>query len=152
MSDEVLVLLSVWIEVQIVCIWSTWYHCHPKTPSSFASYKSRLVLPFWYWLIQVVLEKRPLNGCSNGGNTGCRIWAESGLIDRGWLVGVCSLLRMRAKVWKLRMNSELFSIAKYTANLERVYRRMWEKHEKGEPVDHITDLAEPYSWVLAPVA
>ena len=34
---------------------------HPKTPSSPASYKSRLVLPFSYWLTQVVLEKRPLN-------------------------------------------------------------------------------------------
>jgi len=30
-----------------------------------ASFKSRLVLPYWYWLIQVVLEKRPLNGCSS---------------------------------------------------------------------------------------
>jgi len=38
---------------------------HPKTPSSLASFKSRLVLPFWYWLTQVVLEKRPLNGCSS---------------------------------------------------------------------------------------
>jgi len=37
---------------------------HPKTPSSPASFKSRLVLPFWYRLTQVVLEKRPLNGCS----------------------------------------------------------------------------------------
>ena len=37
---------------------------HPKTPSSLASYKSRLVLPFWYRLTQVVLEMRPLNGCS----------------------------------------------------------------------------------------
>jgi len=36
---------------------------HPTTPS-LASFKSRLVLPFWYWLTQVVLEKRPLNGCS----------------------------------------------------------------------------------------
>jgi len=36
---------------------------HPKTPSSLASYKSRLVLLFWYRLIEVVLEKRPLNGC-----------------------------------------------------------------------------------------
>jgi len=26
--------------------------------------KSRLVLPSWYRLTQVVLEKRPLNGCS----------------------------------------------------------------------------------------
>jgi len=40
-------------------------HCDPKTPSSLASFKSRLVLPFWYRLIQVVLEKRPLNGCSS---------------------------------------------------------------------------------------
>jgi len=36
---------------------------HPKTPSSVASVKSRLVLPFWYQLTQVVLEKRPLNRC-----------------------------------------------------------------------------------------
>jgi len=25
--------------------------------------KSRLVLPFWYWLTRVVPEKGPLNGC-----------------------------------------------------------------------------------------
>ena len=36
---------------------------HPKTSSSLASFKSRLVLPFWYRLTRVVLEKRPLNGC-----------------------------------------------------------------------------------------
>jgi len=34
---------------------------HSKTPSSIVSFKSRLVLPFWYRLAQVVLEKRPLN-------------------------------------------------------------------------------------------
>jgi len=28
-----------------------------QTPSSLASFKSRLVLPFWYWLTQVVLER-----------------------------------------------------------------------------------------------
>ena len=39
---------------------------HPKTRSSLASFKSRLVLPFWYRLTQAVLEKRPLNGCSSG--------------------------------------------------------------------------------------
>jgi len=36
----------------------------PKTPSSLASFISRLVLPFSYRLTQVVLEKRPLNWCS----------------------------------------------------------------------------------------
>jgi len=35
---------------------------HPKTLLSLVSFKSRLVLPFWY---QVVLEKRLLKGCSS---------------------------------------------------------------------------------------
>ena len=41
---------------------------HPQTPSSLASFHTdwyRLVLPFQYWLTQVVLEKKPLNGCSS---------------------------------------------------------------------------------------
>jgi len=29
MSDEVLAWLSVWSEVQMICIWSSWCHCHP---------------------------------------------------------------------------------------------------------------------------
>ena len=37
---------------------------HPQTPSSLASFKSRLVLPSWYWPTQVVVENKPLNGCS----------------------------------------------------------------------------------------
>jgi len=38
---------------------------HPQTPAYLASFKPRLVLPFWYRLTQVVLEKRPLNGCNS---------------------------------------------------------------------------------------
>ena len=38
---------------------------HPKTLSSLASFKSRLALPFWYQLTQVVLENRLLNRCSS---------------------------------------------------------------------------------------
>jgi len=39
-----------------------------QTPSSLASFKSRLVLSLWYWLTQVLLEKRPLNtGASERG-------------------------------------------------------------------------------------
>jgi len=34
---------------------------------SLAPVKSRLVLPFWHRFTQVVLEKRPLNGCSSPG-------------------------------------------------------------------------------------
>ena len=44
-----------------------------QTPLSFASFKSRLVLPFWYQLTQVVMEKRPLNVCSSSGSSSCRV-------------------------------------------------------------------------------
>ena len=59
LSSEVLAWLSVWSEVQ-TCIWSSRCHCHSL---SLASRKSRLVLPFWYWLTRVVPDKGPLNGC-----------------------------------------------------------------------------------------
>ena len=59
LSGGVLAWLSVWSEVQ-TCIWPSWCHCHPL---SLASVKSRLVLPFWYRLTRVVLDKGPLNGC-----------------------------------------------------------------------------------------
>jgi len=58
---------------------------HPKTPSFLASFKSRLVLHFWYRLTQVVLEKRPLNGCSSSSSSyllALSIWfAEQGLCN-----------------------------------------------------------------------
>ena len=51
--------LSVWSEVQ-TCIWPSGFHCHSLF---LASGKSRLVLPFWYQLTQVVPDNGPLNGC-----------------------------------------------------------------------------------------
>ena len=53
LSGGVLAWLSVWSEGQ-TCIWPSWCHCHSL---SLAPVKSRLVLPFWYRLTQVVLEK-----------------------------------------------------------------------------------------------
>jgi len=44
----------------------------PNTPSSLASFKPRLVLPFWYRLSQAVLEKRPLNGRGSSSSRGVR--------------------------------------------------------------------------------
>ena len=43
--------------------------------SSLASFKSRLVLPFWYLLTHVVLEKRPLNWCSSVVSEVCEVQA-----------------------------------------------------------------------------
>jgi len=57
----VLVWLSVWREVQMICIWSSWCHCHPII---YCFIKIHYGLPFWCWIIQIVLEKRPSNGCS----------------------------------------------------------------------------------------
>jgi len=59
LSGGLLAWLSVWSKVQ-TCIWPSWCHCHSL---SFASVKSRLVLPIWYRLTRVVPEKGPLNGC-----------------------------------------------------------------------------------------
>ena len=59
MSGGVLAWLSVWSEMQ-TCKWPSWYHCHSL---SLASVKSRLVLPFCFWLTRVVPEKGPLNVC-----------------------------------------------------------------------------------------
>ena len=59
LSGGVLVWLSVWSKVH-TCIWPSWCHCHSL---SLASVKSRLVLPLWYRLTKVVLEKGPLNVC-----------------------------------------------------------------------------------------
>ena len=42
LSDEVLAWLPVWSEVQMICIWSGWCHCHPIIS---ASVKSRMVYP-----------------------------------------------------------------------------------------------------------
>ena len=58
LSSGVLAWLSVWSEVQ-TCIWPSWCHCHSL---SLASQKSRLVLPFWYQLTWVVMDKGSLNG------------------------------------------------------------------------------------------
>jgi len=61
-----------WLVGVVIC-WEQGVDClhmvqlmpvHPKTASSLASLKSRLVLPFWYWLTKGFLEKRPLNVCS----------------------------------------------------------------------------------------
>ena len=50
LSGGVLAWLSVWSKMQ-TWICSGWCHCHSL---SLASVKSRLVLPFWYWLTSVV--------------------------------------------------------------------------------------------------
>jgi len=59
LNDGLPVWLSVWSEVHMICILLA---DATATPSSLAS---RMTLPFWYRLAQVVLEKKPLSGCNS---------------------------------------------------------------------------------------
>lgn len=50
------------------------------------------------------------------------------------------LRAIRANVWKARKSSPLFNTKLYTADLERLFLKMWERHERNEPVDHILSM------------
>ena len=60
LSGEVLAWLSVWSEVKMICIWSSWCHCRPI---ACCFIKIQNGLPFWFGLTQVVLKRRPLKEC-----------------------------------------------------------------------------------------
>jgi len=53
-SGELLTWLSVWSEMQIICVWSNWWHSHPVISRSS---KIRYGLPFWCWLTQVASKR-----------------------------------------------------------------------------------------------
>ena len=59
MSDDMLAWLSVWSEVQMICIWSGWCHCRPVISAS--------ENPEWFILLVPAYPgspgKRPLNDC-----------------------------------------------------------------------------------------
>ena len=59
-----------------------------RLKTSLASFKSRLVLSFWYWLTQVVLEKKPLHGCS-GSIVNLHLVVHYRFIDR-WRIRIRS--------------------------------------------------------------
>ena len=66
-------ILTVGFNCQCTCrLMVDYLSCYPyaycpadATANPIISFKSRLVLSFWYLLTHVVLEKRPLNGCSS---------------------------------------------------------------------------------------
>jgi len=56
------IIISYYYEVlALLSVWSKWSACGPAdataNPPSLASVKSRMVLPFWYRLTKVFLEK-----------------------------------------------------------------------------------------------
>lgn len=47
------------------------------------------------------------------------------------------LKAIRAKVWTARVESPLFDCQQYTRGLEKLYTIMYDRLNRGEPVDHI---------------
>ncbi|XP_053971176.1 UDP-N-acetylglucosamine--peptide N-acetylglucosaminyltransferase 110 kDa subunit isoform X1 [Hylaeus volcanicus] len=47
------------------------------------------------------------------------------------------LKAIRAKVWKARSESPLFSCKLYALGMEMLYRKMWERYARGEKPDHV---------------
>ena len=56
-------------------------------------------------------------------------------------LSVCSrsLKSVRSKVWEARVTRPLFSCSRYAVNLERLLLRLWERYQRGEKPDHLTD-------------
>ena len=87
LSGEVLAWLSVWSEVQMICIWSSWCRCYPIIS---CSSKIQNGLFFWCRLTQVVLEKRPLNRCSSSSSSSSSSVSNSAVSDD--LLSLCLLI------------------------------------------------------------
>ncbi|XP_043208821.1 UDP-N-acetylglucosamine--peptide N-acetylglucosaminyltransferase 110 kDa subunit-like isoform X2 [Amphibalanus amphitrite] len=49
------------------------------------------------------------------------------------------LKSVRSKVWEARVTRPLFSCSRYAVNLERLLLRLWERYQRGEKPDHLTD-------------
>ncbi|KAI1301551.1 UDP-N-acetylglucosamine-peptide N-acetylglucosaminyltransferase [Halotydeus destructor] len=47
------------------------------------------------------------------------------------------LKAVRAKVWTNRTIAPLFNVRLYSSNLEKLYYKMWQRHEQGQEPDHI---------------
>jgi len=133
LSDGVLVWLSVWSEVKVVCIWSSWYHCYPKThhllphlnPDQFYP------VPFWYQLTQVVLEKRPLDGFS------------------AVVVTQKSKLQLAETMWsvQVRLHSDDISARQFVHNLKTVLF-VWAYLSKAHLRTLIQKLSLKWTYLL----
>jgi len=67
----------------MICLWSSWYHCHPIV-SCFV--KSCMVVPFWCRLTQVVFLKRPLKKMQNlcWRLINCKFFIQSDILLAKW--------------------------------------------------------------------
>jgi len=55
--------LSVWNKMQMIGMWSSWWHCHRLISCFIKIQKGFCHSSTGFFFTQVVLEERPLNGC-----------------------------------------------------------------------------------------
>jgi len=136
LSDEVLTWLSVWSEVPVICIWSSWCHCHPII-SCFTKIHIGLtfLVPAYpgcpakeavkrvsvcLWIIpvedeeQVYVGKAGVEGpssCPHSGHSGLRAWSLCKDIDRSrYTAGSHCLPRCSYTAHNLSQHHQLHSL------------------------------------------
>jgi len=95
---------------------------HPETPSSLASFKSRLVLPFWYRLTKVALEKRPLNRCSSSSSSSTAATCSPGL---NCFTSVSNTIHTAMRVMQWQIVQTVTEIKSRTVRLHSFVRLGW---------------------------
>jgi len=86
-----------------------WHCCMSRVSCKrfLASLKSRMVLPFWCRLTQVVLEKRPLNGCLSVG-----LLREGTMFQLRWMPTIYSTQHTSSVLlWPLQLNHRMSTAA-----------------------------------------
>jgi len=94
LSGEVLAWLPIWSEMQMICIWSS--RCHWR-PIISCSSKIQNGLLFWCRPTQVVLEKRPLNGCSSSSSTSSLILKNTHTVATNSIIRTSDLLKRKTE-------------------------------------------------------
>jgi len=127
--------------------------CYPKNSSSLTSFKSRLVLPFWYRLAQVVLEKRLLNVCSTSSYLclwlGPPLAACNTLLLVLWMMSSHNWLGGGSENRVSTQNDWLGAAADWHQSLMSVFallilKQTWNAAEMNRPIELLVDYR--FTW------
>ena len=89
--------------------------------------KSRLGLPFCYWLTRVILEKRPLNGCSDSSTYTLYTW-------------LCTCLFFKNFIVFVNFNQSILQCAAFTVSMSRDVNSWEIGREKRSRLASLVDI------------
>jgi len=115
---------------------------HPKPPSSLVSFKSRLVLPCWNRLTQVVLENRPLSRCISSSSCSSSSSTATTTTAAIWLISLiiihlfCALMHIPVllSIVFLCLQDAMSNGVYHTANNGNCFEQFDEKLSHMQPV------------------